>query len=65
MNIAAVGRESRLRALIKQKTNPMTITETLFRLGRIVATPGALEALARAGQDAISSKGMHRGNGVS
>ena len=52
MNIAAVGRESRLRALIKQKTNPMTITETLFRLGRIVATPGALEALARAGQDA-------------
>ena len=30
----------------------MTITETLFRLGRIVATPGALEALARAGQDA-------------
>ena len=30
----------------------MTITETLLRLGRIVATPGALEALARAGQDA-------------
>jgi hypothetical protein len=30
----------------------MTITETLFRLGRIVATPGALETLARGGQDA-------------
>ncbi len=30
----------------------MAICETLLRLGRIVATPGALEALARAGQDA-------------
>ena len=30
----------------------MPISETLLPLGRIVATPGALEALARAGQDA-------------
>jgi hypothetical protein len=30
----------------------MAISETLFGLGRIVATPGALEALARGGQDA-------------
>ena len=30
----------------------MAISETLLRLGRIVATPGALEAMARAGQDA-------------
>jgi len=30
----------------------MAISETLFRLGRIVATPGALEALAGSGQDA-------------
>lgn len=30
----------------------MAISETLFPLGRIVATPGALETLARSGQDA-------------
>jgi hypothetical protein len=30
----------------------MAISETLFSLGRIVATRGALETLARAGQDA-------------
>jgi hypothetical protein len=30
----------------------MAISETLFRLGRIVATPGALQTLARGGQDA-------------
>ena len=30
----------------------MAISETLFRLGRIVATPGALQILARGGQDA-------------
>jgi len=30
----------------------MVISGTLFPLGRIVATPGALEALARVGRDA-------------
>ena len=30
----------------------MVISGTLFPLGRIVVTPGALEALARGGQDA-------------
>ena len=30
----------------------MAISETLLPLGQIVATPGALEALARAGQEA-------------
>jgi hypothetical protein len=29
----------------------MAISDPLFALGRTVATPGALEALARAGQD--------------
>jgi hypothetical protein len=36
----------------KQRKHPMAINGTLLPLGRIVATPGALEALARAGQEA-------------
>jgi hypothetical protein len=38
--------------ILARLVTPMAISETLLPLGRIVATPGALEALARAGQEA-------------
>lgn len=34
----------------KQKGNVMTQTSALFNLGRVLATPGAVEALERSGQ---------------